>query len=144
MSSKTFKLIIDRPTHEKNWILDIVFLPSDYVIGNATIFGPDSYVDIADHFLIKIQLPLQGDKSLTQLTIERKNLDRTSTDNPTIDLIQIMEDRTKLIIKSHLNKVDIQAPKERKIVIPNKHLLSSTETTICKRKGGEQRRSVHK
>ena len=51
MSSKRFKLNIDRPTHEKSWILDLVFLPSDYVIGNAKIFGPDSYVDIADHFL---------------------------------------------------------------------------------------------
>ena len=78
-----------------------------------------------------------------QLTTERRNLDRTSTDNPTLDLIQIMEDGYKLIIKSHLNKIDIQAPKKRKIIIPNKNLLSSTETTIYKRKGREQRRRLH-
>ena len=69
MSSKGFKLIIERPTHEKSGILDLVFLPFDYEIDNATIFGPDSCVDLSDHFSIKIQFPLQGDKSLTQLTI---------------------------------------------------------------------------
>ena len=105
----------------KEGILDIVFLPSDYVIGNATIFGPLSCTDISDHFPIKIQLPLQGDKSWTQLTIERRNLDRInieifksninltlnsdriSTDNRTIDHIQIIEDRTELISKSILH-----------------------------------------
>ena len=82
-------------------------------------------------------MPLQGDKSLTQLTIKRRNLDRInieifksninlslncdriSTDNPTIDHIQIIEDRTKLIIKSPLNEIDIQGPKERKIIKHN-------------------------
>ena len=63
MSSKGFKHTIDRPTHEKNGILDLGFLPFDYVINNATIFGPDLCVDTSDHFPIKIQLPLQGDKS---------------------------------------------------------------------------------
>ena len=41
MSSKEFQFIIDRPTHDKNGILDLLFLPFDYVIDNATIFGPD-------------------------------------------------------------------------------------------------------
>ena len=57
------------------------------------------------------------------------NFDRISTDNPTIDHIQIIKDRTKLIIKSLLNETDIQAPKERKIIKPNKYLV-----TICNRK----------
>ena len=108
-----------------------MFLPSSYLIGNATIFSPDSCVDISDHFLVKIQLPLQGDKSLTHLTIERRNLDRInkeifknkinstlsseriSTYNLRIDHMQIIEDKTKLIIKSLLNKIHIQPPKER-------------------------------
>ena len=70
---KGFKLIIDRPKKLKNGILDSVFLPSDYVLDNATIFCPDSWVDISDHFPFKIQLPLQGDKTLILLTIERRN-----------------------------------------------------------------------
>ena len=129
-----------------------MFLPFEYVIVNATIFGPDSCVDISDHFPIKTQLPLLGDKSLTQITIERRNLDRIiieifkslinltlnsdriSTDNPTKDHIQIIEDRTKLIIKSLLHEIDIQVPKERKIIKPNKDLVSSTEITEHKRK----------
>ena len=45
-------------------ILDLVLLPFGYVIF-ATISGPDSCVDISDHFPIKIHLPLQGYKSLT-------------------------------------------------------------------------------
>ena len=51
-------------------------MPSDYVVGNKTIFSPDSCVDTSDHFSVKLQLPLQGDKSLTQLTIDRRNFDR--------------------------------------------------------------------
>ena len=83
-------------------------------------------------------MPLQGDKSLTQLTIERRNLDRINIeifksdinltlnsdriniDNPTLDHIQIIEDRTKLIITSLLNKIDIEVPKVRKVTKPNK------------------------
>ena len=57
-----------------------MFLPSNFVIGNATIFFPDSCVDISDYFPTKIQLPLQGDKSLTQLSIERRNLDRINVE----------------------------------------------------------------
>ena len=72
-SIKGFKLLIDRPKNLKNRILDLVFLPSDSVLDNATFFCPDSWVDISDHFPIKIQLPLQGDKTLTLLTIERRN-----------------------------------------------------------------------
>ena len=33
-----------------------------------------------------------------------------------------------------MHEIDIQAPKEIKIIKPNKHLVSSTEITICKRK----------
>ena len=40
----------------KNGILDLVFLTSDYVIGNAAVFGPDSWVNISDHFPIKTYL----------------------------------------------------------------------------------------
>ena len=89
---------------------------------------------------------------MTQLSIERKTLDRIIIEifkiiinvtlnsdriikeNPLIDHVQIIEDRTNLIIKSLLHEIDIQAPKERKIIKPNKHLVSSTEITICKRK----------
>ena len=67
---------MDRSTHEKYELLDLTFLPSDYVSGTATIFGTDSCVDISDHFPIKTQLPLQGNKSVTQLTIESRNLNR--------------------------------------------------------------------
>ena len=41
MTNKDFKLIIDKSTNERNGILDLSFLPSDYVFGNATIFGTD-------------------------------------------------------------------------------------------------------
>ena len=143
----------------KNWILNLVFLPSIYVSGNATVFGPDSYVDISDHFPIKVQLPLQGDKSLTQITIERRNLDRINieifksninltlnsdrinTDNLTIHHMQIIEDRTKLIITPLLNNIDIQATKVRKLIKLNKQLTTSPEINIWKRK---KRRSEEK
>jgi len=46
----------------------------------------------------------------------------------------MFEDRTKLIIKSLLNEIDIQALKVRKVIKPNKYLVISTEITICKRK----------
>ena len=45
-------------------------------IGTATILGPDLCVVISDYFSIKTQLRLQGDKGLTQLTVEWRNLDR--------------------------------------------------------------------
>ena len=54
MTNIDFKLILDKPTREKNWIIDLVFLPSHYVIGNVIIFGQDSRVDISKHFPIKI------------------------------------------------------------------------------------------
>ena len=60
----------------KNVILNLVFLPSDYVIGNPTMFGLDSFVDISEHFPVIIQLPLQGDKSLIKITTGSRNLDR--------------------------------------------------------------------
>ena len=53
-----------------------------------------------------------------------------STDNLTTDHIQIIDDRTKLIIKSPLNEIDIKAPKEGKTIKPNKHLVTSTKRTI--------------
>ena len=100
-----------------------MFLPSDSVIGNATILGPDSFVDTLNQFLIKIQMTLQGTNSLTQLTNERKNLDRNNVesfksnnnftvnsvriniDNLAKDHMQIIKDTTKLIITSLLNEV---------------------------------------
>ena len=81
-------------------------------------------------------MPLQGDKTLTLLTFERRNLgrinieifksnvnltlnsNRISTDNLTIDHMQIIKDRTKLNIKSPLNEIAIQTPKERKTISP--------------------------
>ena len=92
-------------------------------------------------------MPFQGDISLSQLTIDRKilvrfnieifksnikltlNSDRISTENPTIAHTQIIEDRTKLMIKVHLNEIDIQTPKEREIIKHNKYLESSTKIT---------------
>ena len=97
-------------------------------------------------------MPLQRDKSLIHLNIERKKLceisikifqgnfsltlnsDRISTDNPTIDHIQNFEDRTELIFKSLLEEIGIQVSKERKIIQTNKYLVTSTEITIRKRK----------
>ena len=61
MGSKGFKLVIDKPSHEQNEIINLVFLSSDYVIGNSTILGQDLCVDlsdISDHVPIKIQLLL--------------------------------------------------------------------------------------
>ena len=52
-----------------------MFLPSDYVIGKATLFDR-IHVYILDHFPIKIPLLLHRDKSLTQLPIERRILNR--------------------------------------------------------------------
>ena len=119
----------------KSWILDLVFLSSNYVIDNATIFGLDSCVDISVHFPIKIHLPLLGDKSLTQLTIERRNLDkinieipkininlttnsdRISTTNLSKDPVQVIENRTKFIFRLLFNEIYIQAPKVIKILI---------------------------
>ena len=62
------------------------------------------------------------------------NSDRLSTDNPTINHIQIIEDKTKLIIKSLWNEINIQVPKVSKIIEPNKQMVRSTEITICKSK----------
>ena len=61
------------------------------------------------------------------------NSDRISTDNPTIDHLQIFEDRTELILKSLFEEIRIQVPNERKIIKPKKHLVTSTEITISKR-----------
>ena len=58
------------------------------------------------------------------------NSDRINTDNVTIDHMQIIEDRTKLIIISLFNEIDIQVPKVRKEIKPNKHLVTTTETAI--------------
>ena len=57
--------------------------------------------------------------------------------------MQINENRTKLIITSLLNKTNIQAPKVRKVFKPNKHIVTSSEITICKRKRGEQKKILH-
>ena len=80
LDSKNFKLIINKPTHEKNGILDLVFIPSNFLINDATIFGPDSGVEISDHFPIKIQLPFEGDKRESFKIIERRNLDEIDID----------------------------------------------------------------
>ena len=90
-------------------------------IGTATILGPDLCVVISDYFSIKTQLRLQGDKGLTQLTFECRNLDRyniqifetnfnltyytdrINTDNLKKDLVQTIEDRSKFITTLLLN-----------------------------------------
>ena len=47
---------------------------------------------------------------------------------------QNIEDRTKFIITSLLNEINTQAPKVRKVIKQNKHLVTSPEINICKRK----------
>ena len=62
IESKGLKLIIDKPTHIKNGILDLVFVPCDFNVGNVTIFGPESGIEISDHFPIKLQIPVKAEK----------------------------------------------------------------------------------
>ena len=49
-------------------------------------------------------------KSNTDLTL---NSERISTYNPRINPMQIIDDKTKLIIKSILNEIHIHTPKEK-------------------------------
>ena len=48
--------------------------------------------------------------------------------------MQTIEDRDKFIITSLLNEIDVQAQKGRKVIKLNKHLVTSPEINICKRK----------
>ena len=95
------------------------------------------------------------------MTIERRNLDkikieifknninltlnsdRINTDNLTKDPMQIIEDRNKFVITLLLNEIDIQAPKVRKVIKPNKDLVTSTEITICKSKKTRSGERLH-
>ena len=96
-------------------------------------------------------MPLQGNKSLTQLTIERRNLDKISmeifksninltwysnrikTENLTKDHTQLIEDRTKFITTSLMNEIDIQASKVRKVIKSNMELVTSFEKAYAKK-----------
>ena len=78
---------------------------------------------MSDNFLIKVQWTLQGDNSLTQLTLQRRTLDRIkievfesnicftfnsdriNTDSFTKYYMRTIEDRTKLIIASPFNQL---------------------------------------
>ena len=44
--------------------------------------------------------------------------------------MQTIGDRTKFIITSLLNEIDIQTPKVRKLIKPNNHLVTSPEINI--------------
>ena len=48
--------------------------------------------------------------------------------------MQTIKDRTKLMIISLLNEINIHEPTVRKVIKPNLHLVTSAEITICKRK----------
>ena len=52
-------------------------------------------------------------KSNNNLTL---NSDRLRAEYPTIGHIQIIDKKTKLIMKSYINEIDIQGPKERTII----------------------------
>ena len=63
LESKGYKLVVDKPTHEKNGVLDLVFIPTNLLIdtGSVTIYDHNSGVEVSDHYPIKIQLPLEAE-----------------------------------------------------------------------------------
>ena len=75
-----------------------MFIPFDYVIDNVKIYHQDSFVGLSDHFAIKIQLPLQGDKSLTQLIIDHRKLERIK--------IEIFKSNHNFNLKTDIIKTD--------------------------------------
>ena len=74
LESKGYKLIIDKPTHQKNGVLDLVFVPTNYHFNNVTIFSPDSGIEISDHYPIKLQLPLEPKRKNLSTKIKFRDL----------------------------------------------------------------------
>ena len=147
MESKGFNLVIDKPTHIKNGILDLIFLPSDLTVGPITIFGPDTCADISDHFPIKMELPLVPEKDEIYIDIECRNFNDIDLDifkknissNLNTNLINNiatdgeLENVTEFFINTLSVEVDSQAPKIKKRIKKTKHVVSNPQIAEARR-----------
>ena len=73
MESNDFKQIVDGPTHEKNGVLDLIFLPINFFVNSIKIFDRKTGVEISDHFPIKIELPFEGQKTKDYHKVKYRN-----------------------------------------------------------------------
>ena len=136
-NSKAFKLIIDKPTHIKKGILDLVFLQNDSKINDAKIFDLGSGVEVSDHFPIKLEIPARVErnsryKSYTfrslktlDLLLFKSQIDLMLNVNPPkTDSIDQDLDLLNKTLKIELNK---QAPIQMRTKKLSKHLVTNDE-----------------
>ena len=140
-NSKAFKLVIDKPTHIKKGILDLVFLQRDFNIKDAKIFDLGSGVEVSDHFPIKLEIPAEVDKKseYTSFKIRNfKNLDmglfKSQIDlklNVTLGLsaptTNTIDQDLDILNKTLEIELDKQAPLKTRIKKISKHLVSNSE-----------------
>ena len=160
LESKGYKLIIDKPTHDKNGILDLIFVPFNSDIGNAVIFGPDSGVEISDHFPIKIEIPLEPEKvskfkhikyrdfKNVDLNLLKMNLALSFSCNlfNNMDMIARtnLESATKFLIDTLTQNIDVHAPIIDKKIKITKHVVNNLEIRDARRQKRKAERKFKK
>ena len=73
VESYNFKQTVNKPTHERNGVLDLIFLPSDLFVNEVIVFNRETGVEISDHFPIKLELPFVGEKTQDFHEIKYRN-----------------------------------------------------------------------
>ena len=130
-------------------------VPYDISIKPATIYGPDTCIDISDHFPIKIELPVIAEVNQIHLDVEYRNYKAIDINilkqnmifklnsNIINDISNFydLEKATNFFNNSLLYEVDKQAPKINRVIKRTKHAVSNTLIIEARR---EKRRAEQK
>ena len=158
IESKSLKLIIYKPTHVKKGILDLVFVPSELLIDNATIYDLESGVEISDHFPIKIELPLEAERAKTYKIIQHRNLDNIDLDLfkknialslnckliQSINSVKELEDATNFLLNTLSNEIDLHSPIVQTKIKLTRHLVENLEIREARREKRKAERKFKK
>ena len=146
MESKDYELIINEPTHEKDGVLDLIFVPSNFQINKVQIFNKESGVEISDHYPVKLVLPLEGESTIDYQEIEYRNLKNINMTSFNIDICSALSSINNIIdystefdstceyIFNTLSKtLEIHAPKIKKLVKVTKHMITNPKIKEARR-----------
>ena len=154
---KNYIQIVNQPTHIKEGILDLIFIPLDFSVNSVEILNKNTDIEISDHYPIKIQLPVKRQIYKEIQTIEYRNLKNINLSQFMNDisldlncnLVNDINNHNKLdyninfILKTLSNKIDHYAPK-KKVLIKTNHLFTNSEIKEARRKKRRAERKLKK